>query len=75
MLTTLGLMALEKGYNKKINLYIKHLKNKLQALTKADVTYEWNVTWSCNLHHRVFHEQGHLLLGNFLPCIILLYHV
>jgi len=63
----LRVMALQSGNNKKINLYSKHWENKLQALTKTDVTYEWNVARSCNLHHHVCHEQGHLLLGKFFP--------
>jgi len=54
-----GVMALQRGNNKKIYLYSKHWENKLQALTKTDVTYEWNITGSCNLHHRVYHEQCH----------------
>jgi len=41
----LGVIALQSGNNKKINLY---WKTKLQALTKMDVNYKWNVTWSCN---------------------------
>jgi len=39
--------------------------NKLQVLKKMNVTYKWNVTWSCSLYHRVCHEKGHLLLGKF----------
>jgi len=34
----LGVMALQSSNNKKINLYSKHWKNKLQVLTKADIT-------------------------------------
>jgi len=33
-------MALQNGNNKKIDLYSNHSENKLQALTKPDVTYE-----------------------------------
>jgi len=40
---TLGVIALQSGNNKKIDLYSKHWENKLQALTKTDVTYEWKV--------------------------------
>jgi len=64
---TLGVRILQNANNKKIDLYSKHWENKLQALTKADVTYERNVTQSCNLHHHVCHEEGHLLLGKFFP--------
>jgi len=42
---TLGVMALQSGNNKKIDLYSKHWENKLQALTKTAVVYEWKVTW------------------------------
>jgi len=58
-------MPLQGSNSKMIDLYSKHCKNKLQALTKTLVTYEWNCTQSCNLHHCVHHEQGHLLLGKF----------
>jgi len=51
----LGVMALQSGNN---NFYSKYWENKLQALTKPDVTHEWNVTQSCKLHHCVFHEWG-----------------
>jgi len=64
---TLGAMVLQSSNNKKIDLNSKHWENKLQALTKADVTYERKVTQSCNLYHRVCHEQGNLLLGKFSP--------
>jgi len=59
-------LALQSSNNKKIILYSKHWENELQALTNTDITYEWNVTQSCNLHHRVHHKQGHLLLYIFL---------
>jgi len=61
---TFGGMVLQSSNSKKINLYSKQWENKLQALTKVDVTYERNVTQSCNLHHRVSHEKGYLLLGS-----------
>jgi len=61
----------QSSNNKKINLFRKHLENKLQVLTKADITYEQNVTWSCNLHHCVCHEHGHLLLGKFFPIVLI----
>jgi len=67
VLIILGVMALQSSNNKKIDLYSKHWENKLQVLTKADITYEWNITQSCNLHHRSHHEKGHLLLGTFSP--------
>ena len=41
---TLGVIALTSGNSKKIDFYSKHWENKLQALTKMDVTYKWNVT-------------------------------
>jgi len=69
MSITLGVMALQSSNNKKIDLYRKHWENKLQVLTKMGKTYEWNVTQSCNLHYRVSHEQGHLLLDTFFPVL------
>jgi len=71
----LGVMALQSGIIKKIDLYSNHWENKLQVLTKMDATYEWNVTRSFNLHHRVRHEQGHLFAGKVFPCITFLHHV
>jgi len=53
---TFRVMALQSSNNKMINLYSKHWENKLQALTKMFVTYKWNVTQSCNLHHHISHE-------------------
>ena len=38
---TLGAIALQ---SKKIKLYSKHWEDKVQALIKMAVTYEWNVT-------------------------------
>ena len=32
--------ALQSSSNRKIDLYSKHRENKLQALTKTDVTYK-----------------------------------
>jgi len=55
--------ALKSGSNKKIHLYRKHWENKLQVRTKMDVTYEWNVTQSCKLHHCACYKQEHLLQG------------
>ena len=34
--------ALQSNSNRNIDLYSKHRKNKLQALTKMDVTYKWS---------------------------------
>jgi len=49
-------MALQNSNSKTIDLYSKHWENKLQVLIKMLVTYKWNVTQSCNLHHHVHHE-------------------
>ena len=35
--------TLQSNSNRKIDLYSKHRENKLQPLTKMDVTYEWSV--------------------------------
>jgi len=71
---TLKVMALQNSKNKKINLYSNYRENKLQALTKMDITYEWNVTRNCNLHHHVHNEQEHQLLGKFFSYNTLLHH-
>ena len=34
--------ALQSSGNRKIDLYTKYRENKLQALTKMDVTYKWS---------------------------------
>ena len=47
--------ALQSSSNRKIDLYSKHWENKLQALTKTNVTYEWSEAWTQILHHRVCH--------------------
>ena len=47
----------------KIDLYSKYWENKLQALTKTDVTYKWNDAQTQNLHHCVCHELRNGLLG------------
>ena len=61
--------ALQYSSNRKIDLYSKYRKNKLQPLTKTDVTYKWSDAQTQNLHHRVCHELRNGLLGNLLPCI------
>jgi len=38
-------------------------KNKLQVLTKTDVTYEWSEVHARNLYYRVCHELRNGLLG------------
>ena len=39
-----------------IDLYSKHRENKLQALTKMDVTYKWSEVGTRILHHHVCNE-------------------
>ena len=46
---TYQVMALQSTNSKMIDLYGKHWENKLQALTKMLITYEWNVTYSVEL--------------------------
>ena len=36
--------ALQSNSNRKVDLYSKYRENKLQALTKTNVTYEWSDT-------------------------------
>jgi len=72
ILKTFQVTALQSSSNRKINLHSKYGKNKLQALTKTDVTYEWSGEQTQNLHHRVGHELMNGLLGklfHLLPCI------
>ena len=64
--------ALQTSSNRKIYLYSKYRENKLQALTKMDVTYEWSDAQTLNMHHRVRCELRNGLLGKLfllLPCI------
>ena len=53
--------ALQSSSNRKINS--KYRKNKLQALTKTNVTYKWSEVQSQNLHYRVCRELRNELLG------------
>ena len=65
-------IALQSSCNKKIDLYSKHRENKLQALPKTDVTYEWSEVGTQILHHYVCHELKNGLLGKLFllpPCI------
>jgi len=39
---TFEVAALQSSSNRKIDLYSKYWGNKLQALPKPDVTYEWS---------------------------------
>ena len=64
--------ALQSSSNKKIDLYSEHRENKLQALPKTDVTYEWSEVGTRILHHYVRHELRNGLLDKLfllLPCI------
>jgi len=67
----LGVMVLQ-GIT--IDLYSKHLENKLQVLTKIDVTYERNVTHSCNCTIVFAMDRGIYCKVSF-PCITLLHQV
>ena len=62
--------ALQSSSNRKIDLYSKYRENKLQALTKMDVTYEWSEAQTRNLHHRVCHKLRNGLLGKLLPLLL-----
>jgi len=48
-------------------LYIKYRENKLQALTKMDVTSDVQAQ---NLHHRVCHELKNRLLGKLFLLLL-----
>ena len=64
--------ALQSNSNRKIDLYSKHRENKLQALTKTDVTYKWSEVGTRILHHHIRHELRNRLLGKLfvvLSCI------
>jgi len=63
ILITYGVTALQSNSNRTINLYSKYRGNKLQALTKTVVIYEWIEVRSYNFHHCAHHEQGNRLLG------------
>ena len=42
ILKAFDVTAVQSSNNRKIDLYSKYWENKLQALTKTDVTYEWS---------------------------------
>ena len=72
ILKAFEVMPLQISSNRKIDLYSKHRENKLQALPKMDVTYEWSKVGTQILHHHVCHELRNGLLGKLfliLPCI------
>ena len=72
ILKTFEVTALQSSSNRKIDLYSKHRKNKLQALPKTDVTYEWSEVGTRILHHHVCHKLRNGLVGKLfllLPCI------
>jgi len=68
---TLGITALQSGNSKNIHSCSKHWENKVQAITKTDVTYKWNVTLSCN-YTIVFAMNRGIYYWAFFP---LLHHV
>ena len=55
--------VLQSSSNRKINLYCKHRKKKLQIIPKTDVSYEWSEIRTQILHHHVCHELKNGLLG------------
>ena len=72
ILKSFEVTALQNSSNRKIDLYSKYWENKLQVLTKTDVTYEWSDSQTQNLHHCVSHELRNGLLGKLffvLLCI------
>ena len=42
ILKAFKITTLQSSSNRKIDLYSKYRENKLQVLTKTDVTYEWS---------------------------------
>jgi len=53
ILKVLEVTALQSSSNRKVDLYSMHRENKLQALTKTDVLYEWSKAQTQNLHQCV----------------------
>ena len=67
ILRTYKVTDLQSSCNRKIDLYSKYRKNKLQVLIKTDVTYEWSAVHTRNLHHSVCHKlRNGLLSKSFL---------
>ena len=62
--------ALQSSSNRKVDLYSKYRENKLQALAKTDVTYEWSAAQTQDWHHRVCHELRNGLLGKLFPLLL-----
>ena len=72
ILKTYEVTALQSSSNRKIDLYSKHRENKLQALTKTDVTYEWSAAQTRNLHQCIRHEMWNGLLGKLFPLLFVI---
>ena len=62
--------ALQSSSNRKIDLYSKYRENKLQVLTKTDITYEWSKAQTRDLHHPVCHELTNGLLSKLFPVLL-----
>ena len=62
--------ALQSSSNRKIDLYNKYRENKLQALTKTDVTYEWSEAQTRDLHNHVHHELRNGLFAKLFPLLL-----
>ena len=54
---TLGVTVPQSSNNRKIDLYSEYWENKLQALTKTVVTYQWIEVRRYNVDCRIRREQ------------------
>ena len=62
---TFRAIALQSSNNRKIDLYSKYRENKLHALIKMVVTYQWIKVLRYTFHHCVYHKQGNQIVGTF----------
>ena len=62
ILKSFEVTALQSSSNRKIDLCSKYRENKLQVLSKTDITYKWSKARTKILHHRVCHELRNGLL-------------
>jgi len=73
--TLLWSYGLHSGNSRKIDLHSKHWQNKLQVLTKTNVTYKWNVTYSLTctivfaMNRGIYYWVNFSLYHPLSPCI------
>ena len=59
MVCSLGIIAIDSGKSKVIDLYSDYTENKLQVLTFAAITSIWISLQCCNLVYNIQHGSAH----------------